>query len=335
MGHPVHGSHSEGGDAPSTTAIAPVSADAVYVVNGGDDSISVIDAGANRVSATITVRDGTFPHHVYMSADRYMLLVALPGMDLSGGHHVEAEGMRGAVLLLEAATGRTLAAARLEAMNHNAIFSPDGREVWTSQMTMPGSVLVLDVGTLQTRHRIAVDDMPAEVTFSPDGRYAFVANSMSESVTVIEAATKRIVRTIDVGKGPIGAWPGRDGVMYVDNEQGRSISAIDSRSLAVVRTYDLGFTPAVVATGPAGELWVANSDDGNVVFFATATCQKLGELATGAGAHGVAFSADGETAYVTNQGAGTVSVIDAASRTVKCTITVGKKPNGVLFRSAR
>jgi YVTN family beta-propeller protein len=322
-------------DKPSTEPIPAVTADAIYVVNGGSNSISVIDAASSSVLGTIAIKNAMFPHHIYMSRDRSTLLVAVPGMDLSQGHDVDPSGVMGAVLLLDAATGKTLASTNLDAMNHNAIFSPDGSEVWTSQMMMPGSVLVLDGKTLQTKQTIAVGDMPAEITFSLDGKYAFVANSMSNNVTVIDPATKKVLKTIPVGKGPVGPWPGVDGVMYTDCEKDQSISAIDSQMLSVVRTYQLGFMPGMVATPPggSGELWITDEDDGKLVFNQQSMDKKTGELVTGAGAHGIAFSADGKTAYVTNQMADTVSVVDVASHRSKGTIHVGNKPNGLLFRA--
>lgn len=58
---------------------------------------------------------------------------------------------------------------------------------------------------------------------------------------------------------------------------------------------------------------------------------KLGEIATGAGAHAITFAGK-STGYVTNQEANSVSVIDVATRMVTKTIPVGKKPNGVVWR---
>jgi YVTN family beta-propeller protein len=120
--------------------------------------------------------------------------------------------------------------------------------------------------------------------------------------------------------------------MYVDNETGKTLSAIDPQSLTVIRTYNLGFTPAMAQTAQSGELWVTDTDNGKVVFFAAASDSKIGELASGAGAHAISFASDGATAYVTNQTAGTLSIIDVATKTVRKTLTVGAKPNGVLFR---
>jgi YVTN family beta-propeller protein len=318
---------------PFTVPIASVAYDALFVVNGGANSISVINASTSEVAGTIAIKNVTFPHHVNLSPDNMSLAVAVPGSDLSGGHSPGGDGgmtmggmamggtTMGAILRIDALTGETKAARRLDGPNHNGIFSSDGREIWTSQMTMTGMVLVLDASNLSTKQTIPVGDMPAEVTFSRDGKYAFVANGMSNDVSVIDVATKAVAKTIAVGANPVGAWSGSDGVMYVDNETAKSLTAINATSLEVVRTFNLGFTPGMAATAPNGDLWVTDATGGKVVFYSTTAGTKLGELATAAGAHAIAFSADGETAYVSNQGAASVSVI------------VGPKPNGMVFRS--
>lgn len=318
---------------PSTVPIAAVTTDALYVVNGGDHSISVIDTTRNVVTGTIAMKNAMFPHHIYLSADRASALVAIPGMDLSMGHDVNSAGMKGAVLLVDAPTGTTRAAVMLGMMNHNAIFAPGGTEVWTSQMMAPGMVLVLDAQTLATKQSIDVGDMPAEITFTRDGKYALVADGMSDAVSVVDASSKAVVKTISVGKGPVGAWPGADGMMYVDAEEAKTVSVIDPATLAVARTIELGFTPGMVGTPPGrGEVWVTDADNGKVVFYG-ATGAKTGEVSTGPGAHGIAFSTDASTAYVTNQFANTVSVIGVAAHAVTATIQVGQKPNGLVFRA--
>jgi len=321
------GGHSEA--EPTSAPIAPVTADAVFVVNGDDSSLSVIDTGSDEVIGTIQLENVDYPHHIYLSGDGERMLVAVPGSDLSGGHSGGHGGHGGAVLALDASTGALDVARRLDAPNHNAVFAPDG-SIWTSQIASPGQVLVLDPRTLATTSTLTAGNDPAEVTLS--GAYAFVANTASDSVSVFDAATGALVETIAVGDGPVGAWPASDGRMYVDNETGKSLTVIDATTLAVVLTIDLGFTPAVAAIAPGGELCVTDTDSGKLVFLRASDGMRLGDLATGAGAHAFAFSGDGAKAYVTNQLAGTVSVIDVAAKTVAKTIAVGSKPNGIVFR---
>ncbi len=312
-----------------------VTFDAVYVVNGGDGmtgSISVINAETNTVAGTIQLMNAMWPHHIYLSRDGSKLVVAIPGMDLSMGHGTGQQAMMpGAVAVLDARTGATIKSTLLPTMNHNALFSPDQTEIWTSQMMMMGSVLVLDAKTLATKQSIAVGQMPAEVTFSPDGRRAFVADGMSNDVSVIDVARKTVSATIPVGMTPVVPSQARNGLVYVDDEEGMQVSAIDRRSQAVRLTYDLGFTPGYAKLGPDGHLWVTDVA-GRVVLFSQAAPVRQHVITVGAGAHGIAFSSDGNTAYVTNQMANTVSVIDVDSLRVKATINVGVKPNGLLFR---
>ncbi|MDQ3001894.1 MAG: hypothetical protein M3Y08_11620 [Fibrobacterota bacterium] len=319
---------------PSSVPIAAIDFPALFVVNGGSNSLTVVNASTNEVAGTISLKNATYPHHAYLNPDGSRLSLAVPGMDLSGGHGgtMADHKMGGSVLLLETTTGQTKAARMFDSPNHNAAFSPDGKEIWTSQMASPGKVLVLDAGTLATRKTIEVGNMPAEVTFTRSGKYAFVANGQSNSVTVIDAASGTVAKTIPVGTNPVGAWPGNDSIMYVDNEDAKTITAIHEGTLEAVRTYDLGFTPGMAATSPNGELWVTDAQNGKVVFYPPGSATLSGNLATGAGAHGIVFGKDGTTAYVSNQGAGTVSIIDVAGKSVKKILRVGDKPNGMAIR---
>ena len=100
---------------------------------------------------------------------------------------------------------------------------------------------------VEPKQFIPVGDQPAEVTFSHDGKSAFVANSASASVSVIDVPTKAVVKTVPVGEGPVGAWQGSNGMAYVDSEKAMTLSAIDTKTFEVKTTYDLGFTPGMAA----------------------------------------------------------------------------------------
>lgn len=336
LGCQGHGSpDGEPADEPGSVAIPAVQGPALYVVNGGGRSISVVDPTALTLAATIRLTGVAHPHHINLSPDGARMLVADPAIDLGEGHggHDNDANATGALLLLDARTGETLAARRLPASNHNGLFSADGAAIWTTQTGDPGTLLMLDPQTLATRAEIPVGAMPQEVTRSADGRYLFVANALSDDVTVVDPDTGSVVATIAVGYNPVGAWPGADNVMYVDNELEGTISAIDVASLAVVQTIELGFTPAMAALAPAGdELWVTDAEHGAITFWSLDTGMATGAVPTGAGAHGITFAPDGQTAFVTNQHANSLSVIDVATRTVTRTLMMEGEPNGLVFR---
>jgi len=366
----------------TSTDNALVNFDAAYVVNGESSTISIINITTNKVENTIDLTKlqsssgesqmemgmaNMWPHHIYISPDKSKLVIAAPGMDFSEGHNMmqasaEASNttdahsqhhsgsaattiVSGRILVLDAVKGDLLKEIALEEMVHNAIFSPDGKELWTAIMIPEGKIKVFDATSYALLNTISVGQMPAEVTFSDDGKKVYVANGMSNTVTIVDAVSKKVLETIEVGTNPVGAWPGMDGMMYVDNEDGQSISMIDGMTNMMTDTLDLGFMPGMAArntimnqmwvSDPNGSkihIWERNNAGVHMIGKSYDDYTHKGEVAVGSGAHAIAFSKDGKTGYVTNQNEGTVSVIDIANLKETMKITVGKKPNGIVMR---
>ncbi len=319
-----------------------------YVINGESSTISVIDLASNEAKNTISLAnvatnthaghrglDIQFPHHIYLSPDGTKLSIGVPGVDLSEGHLGNHE-TAGHILIVDAKNGNILTKTELPKPNHNSIFSPDGKEIWTTLMEHEGKTLVFDAQTMALKNTILVGKEPAEVTFSANNKYAFTANGGSNSVSVIDIQEKQVIKTIAVGEEPVGAWLGADGKMYVDNEVGQSVSIIDVAKLEVVETVKLGFMPGYVAYNQAlNEMWVSNAGQSFVHYFTRENnvWKKQGSFQTGLDAHAIAFSKDWKTAYVTNQGNLSVSVVDAISHKKIKDIQVGQKPNGIVLKN--
>lgn len=333
------------------------SGERAFVVNGGSGSISVIDVESRSVVSTFELNSRvpgtTWPHHIYFSPNESRIAVAAPGVDLSAGHEGEAPNGGGAhggaaatlrmsdslgagephFIVLDT-SGGIIKAVPLEGMNHNAAFSPDGSEIWTTH-TEGGMVLVFDATSFNRKNEIPVGKEPLEVTFSADGSSAFVANSGSANVSVIDISSKSVIGTVPVGEGPVGAWPGEDNHMYTDNEQGQSITEIDVASRKALSVIDLGFMPAYAAYNlSTEELWVTNPEEGMVHLYSkkSGAWSEVGSVESGPGAHAISFTRDFTEALVTNQEGASVSVIDAVLRKHLTTIPVGIKPNGIVVR---
>jgi YVTN family beta-propeller protein len=240
------------------------------------------------------------------------------------------------VQIIDAVTGMIDKEISLSKLPHNAIFNSAGTELWLGQMdTIQSQVLVYKTSDWTLQNTINVGKGLSEVTFSNDGTMAFACNTMDGTVTLIDASTKMIHTTLTVGTDPVGAWSASNGKMYVDNEMSQTVSEISVSGMSVTSTINLGFKPGYVAYHTAsGELWVSDATNGKVVYYTLvgSVWTLQGNITTGADAHAIAFNSDGTKAYVTNQGAGNVSVVDVATHTVSQTISVGSKPNGIAFK---
>ena len=346
--------------------IAPVNFDAAYVVNGESNSISVFNLSTNKVDKTIDlplfqVTSGMgmmgsggmvnmWPHHISLSPDKSKIAVSFPGSNFNGGAGMMVSSFtsgnmmggtsaniptQGKIVILDAVSGAILKEITLEGIAFNVAFSPDGKELWTALMMTTGKVLVFDASTYALLNTITVGQMPTEVSFSDDGKKVFVANGMSNSVSVIDAATKKVLETAPVGNYPVGAWPGMGGMMYVNNEKGQSISMLDIMTNMMTNTLQLGFMPGMVIRNTVmNQMWVSDPNGGKVQMWTKTAAGYMmgGNVTLGSGASAIAFNQAGTTCYVTNQIDGTVSVVDVASFKEMMKITVGKKPNGIVLR---
>jgi YVTN family beta-propeller protein len=86
---------------------------------------------------------------------------------------------------------------------------------------------------------------PMGTVLSPDGRQLFVSNGRARSVSVIDVATRRLVRTFaDVGARPWGIAVSPDGRnVYTANGPSGDISVIDAVTGRVHRRIELGGSP--------------------------------------------------------------------------------------------
>ncbi|MDX1909338.1 MAG: YncE family protein [Bacteroidia bacterium] len=309
---------------------------AAFVVNGAGNTVSVIDLTDDTKVHDIELNGATFPHHIYLNPNKSKVAVAITNTDLSGGHGGHGGATSGfKVQIISTVTGVIEKEISTSKLPHNAVFSPSGTELWIPQSDTPSKVLVYRTSDWTQTHEVEVGHLTSEVTFSADGSKVYAANTDEATLSVIDPTTKTVSATIAVGTAPVGAWTADNGKMYVDNETSKTVMEIDVATDAITATIDLGYKPGYVAySDHHAELWVSDADNGKIHYYKLVggTWTQEGEFATGADAHAIAFNADGTKAYVTNQGAGTVSVIQLSDHTKIKDIAVGSKPNGIVLK---
>jgi YVTN family beta-propeller protein len=158
----------------------------------------------------------------------------------------------------------------------------------------------------------------------------YVANESSNSVTVIDAVTFKVIGTVDAkNESTHDLSLSRDGKwLFATNLASGRLSVIDTYALETIASIPTGGRCHVVTlTNDNRHAWVANIADDNVSIVDTATYRILGTIPVGKGPTGLTFSRDGRFAYVSNQGDKTVSVIETASHRVIKAIPVGTNPH--------
>jgi YVTN family beta-propeller protein len=306
-----------------------------------------------------------YPYHISLSPDKSKLAITEPGMDFGGGyemmqtatssggmsgmgsnnyHHHNGNSttditdimqMQGNILILDAVSGDLIKDITLEGMPYDAVFSPDGKELWTALMMPVGKVKVFNIDSYTLMSTIAVGNMPAGVAFSDDGKKVFVANGISGSITVIDAVTKQVIDTIVSHPGIVGAFPGMSGMMYTDNEKTHTINIINTMTNMMSDSIHLGFFPGVVRRDSImNQMWVSDPDGAKIHFWTQSGTNYMygGSVPVGSGASEMVFSKNGETCYVTNQNDNSVSVVDVAGLKEIMKIPVGENPNGLIIR---
>lgn len=309
---------------------------AAYVVNA-DNSISVINLLTLEVDTSFSIPSGgnSFAHHIYKSPDNTQLVVAMPSIDLSKGHgQLHSISATGGVTVLSAKDGSVTSSINTVAANHNAVFSQDGTEIWTALMShdLP-KVLVYDAATLKLTAEVQVGTDASEVTFSSDGKTAYVAAQESSFVYAIDVETKQVSKQIKVDFFPTNVWPGK-GRVFVENKNRPSINIIDSKTNTTTSAIDLDFSPGFTAFNErSSTLWICDGANAQVRLFTAAGDKwtQTGLYETNKDTHAIAFSDKYRMAFVVNQGANTVSVVDLSRNELAKEIRVGLKPNGIVL----
>jgi YVTN family beta-propeller protein len=153
---------------------------------------------------------------------------------------------------------------------------------------------------------------------------AYVANFNSDSVSVIDTASKAVTATIAVQSQPICVAFTPDGAeAYVTNFGSDSVSVIDTATEAVTATIGVQGQPKDVAISPDGAAaYVVNQNSDSVSVIDTATKAVTAAIAVQDSPSELAITPDGAFAYVTNGNSNSVSVIDIAAEAVTATIPV-------------
>ena len=191
------------------------------------------------------------------------------------------------LLVIDPKTLKIQAAIDTDGTGHWSAVLPDGSKAYVANKDDRKFVSVIDLKARKMIGRVPMPKGTQGITSSPDGKRVIAIDFTDPKFYVIDTASDNIIDTVTVEKNTIGPFRARyspDGSVLVTANHVNSLANIfDARNLRAP--------------------------------------QKV--VAVGQQAFGIAFSADGKTALVSNHGDGTISVIDVAKSQVVRTFKAG------------
>jgi YVTN family beta-propeller protein len=127
--------------------------------------------------------------------------------------------------------------------------SPDDKEVWAAN-SGDGTVSVIDTATSKVTHTFNVHTKHSNrLKFTNDGKLVLISDPATDELMVVDAATKKIVKQLNVGRGPGGILiaPGGERA-YVALAGDNAVAEIDLHKLEIAERIPTG-------PGPDGMAW--------------------------------------------------------------------------------
>lgn len=188
-------------------------------------------------------------------------------------------------------------------------------------------------GALTETAAFTVGQFPQGVVLNPSVHTGYVANQLSNTVSVFNTDTHTVTATIPIAGGPTGmAIDTTDHILCVTSWISQTVSVIDTASNRVTATIPVGKAPIGIAfdsaLGIRPTAFVTNTNGDTISVIDTHSNTVTATIAV-ENPWQIAIDPTTHTGYVTNNLGATVSVIDTATNTLSATIGVGERPVAV------
>ena len=183
-------------------------------------------------------------------------------------------------------------------------------------------------GTVPHAHTVVIDDKLDR---------AFASAAMTPDIVSFDAKTPAVRKHISIESGVRGEQFAVVGMsldpavhkLYAVSLKTNEAAVIDAKTEKVEKVFPIqgAKTPMSVAHDPKTDrLFIAAQGSDNLLIVDAKTGQTLHNVTTGAGALNVVFDPVKRLAYVTNRGAGTLTVVDPDGN-IKANLELGTYPN--------
>ena len=127
--------------------------------------------------------------------------------------------------------------------------SPDDKEVWAAN-SGDGTVSVIDTATSKVIHTFNVHTKHSNrLKFTNDGKLVLISDPATDELIIIDAATRKIVKQLNVGRGP-------GGILISPAGDTAYVALAGDNAVAVINLHKLEITERIpTGPGPDGLAW--------------------------------------------------------------------------------
>ncbi len=179
--------------APKTPSHLSIDGKSTVVYASLQDSDELLAVDLATQAPRWKTRTGKLPADLYLTADDRTLLVGLTGDRVVEAYDVSGPQPR---LIKRIPTGEGAHAFRARG---------DKRHVFVSNR-VANTISVIDTQTLTVVDELPGPGGPDDMDLTADGRTLLLASRWARKLSVIDLASKKVVRQIDVGRSPHGVW---------------------------------------------------------------------------------------------------------------------------------
>jgi YVTN family beta-propeller protein len=298
---------------------------ALLVLNKGDKQLAIVDPASGKVIARVGVGDG--PHEVTVSPDGHFAYV--------GNYGEQAPGST--ISVVDLPVQEELHRVDLDSLRRpHGMFFVNGKVLFTAELNQligrydpAGNKVDWLFGTGQASTHMVIANSDASLIFT--------SNIGSNSVSAIERVAGPAgwnETVIPVGKGPEGIDWSPDGKQVWSASGGDGgVSIIDVASKKVIETLSVGSkrTNRLKFT-PDGKLVLLSDRDGDeLIVLDSATGKERARLKMGRYPEGILVTPDGSRAYVAQEGANDIAIVDLKALTIAGHISPGNGPDGMAW----
>lgn len=203
-------------------------------------------------------------------------------------------------------------------------YSPDGKHAYASGggSDVVHTYDVSDDGVLSPTGDVVIgttaqNPFPTGLSISPDGSALYVANNLTNNVSIVDTTKKMVTGTVAIGQFPYTTLVSRDGkTVYASNWGDATIAVINPATRMVTKTIAVGNHPSAMALGPDDLLFVTNSNSDSISVIDTDSNRVVRTISVAPFEHaplstspqGLAVSYDQKFLYVANAGNNDIAI---------------------------